>query len=266
MSQSASDSRPLAGRGAVITGGGRGIGAAVARDLALAGARIVVSARSQNQIDQIAEELRGTGAEAWAVPCDVADPEAIHALRLAAEQHLETVDILVNNAGIAKAAPLKATSLEDWNRIFAVNMTGTFLCTQAFLPGMIERGWGRVVNVASIAGKMGAPYISAYSASKHAVIGFTRSIGEEVATTGVTVNAVCPGYVETEMTTQSVENIVDKTRLDEDAARRSLEAMSPQQRIFEAEEVSYQVLCLCHPRARGVNAQAVVLDGGRVQS
>ena len=257
---------PLAGKGAVVTGGGRGIGAAVARTLAEAGAAVVVSARSGEELEATAEEIRGAGGRAWAVPCDVTDPGSVEALRDAALEHLGQVDVLVNNAGIAASAPLARIRLEDWNRILATNATGTFLCTRAFLPAMLERGWGRVVNVASVAGKVGAPYISAYTASKHAVVGFTRSLAAEVAATGVTVNAVCPGYVETDMAALAVRRIVDKTDLDADEARASLERMSPQKRIFEPEEVAYQVLVLCDPQARGVNGQAVVLDGGALQS
>jgi NAD(P)-dependent dehydrogenase (short-subunit alcohol dehydrogenase family) len=176
------------------------------------------------------------------------------------------VDVLVNNAGIATSAPLKAITLEQWNRIFAVNVTGTFLCTQAMVPAMVERGWGRVVNVASVAGKAGAPYIAAYAASKHAVIGFTRSVAAEVAAQGVTVNAVCPGYVETDMSVDTVERIVRKTGLSAEQARANLEKVSPQGRLYTPEEVAYQVTCLCDPRAGGVNGQSLVLDGGWIQT
>lgn len=256
----------LQGKVAVVTGGGRGIGAAVARDLAADGARIVVSARSKDQIEKVAEELREAGHEAWAVTCDVADPEQVAELAAETEALAGPADILVNNAGIGISARLAKTRLEDWNRIFAVNVTGTFLCTKAFLPGMLENGWGRIVNVASIAGRMGAPYITAYCSSKHAVVGFTRALAAEVAKTGVTVNAVCPGYVATDMMESAVKNIVARTGLDEKAARGHLEAMSPQGRVFEAEEVSHLVRSLCDPMAGGVNAQALVLDGGAVQA
>lgn len=256
----------LEGKGAVVTGGGRGIGAAVAATLADAGAKVVVSARSNDEIEAVASELGGPDRGMFAVPCDVSDPDQVDALRERAEEHLGTVDILVNNAGIADSAPLKGVTLESWNRLMAVNATGTFLCTQAFLPAMVERGWGRVVNVASIAGKIAGPYMSAYAASKHAAIGFTRAVAAEVATTGVTVNAVCPGYVDTPMTDESVARIVDKTGAEANRARRSLEGMSPQKRLLDPDEVAYQVLCLCDPRARGVTGQGVVVDGGLVQS
>ncbi len=251
---------------AVVTGGGRGIGAAVARALAAKGASVVVAARSLDQIEAVAAELTEAGGDAWAVACDVTDPVEVEALRHHSEEKMGGVDILVNNAGIAASAPLKAIQLEEWNRIFAVNVTGTFLCSQAFVPSMVERGWGRVVNIASVAGKVGAPYISAYSASKHAVIGFTRSIAAEVATKGVTVNAVCPGYVETDMSVNTVENIVHKTGMSPEEARATLEKVSPQGRLYTSEEVAYQVTCLCDPQAGGVNGQSLVLDGGWVQT
>jgi NAD(P)-dependent dehydrogenase (short-subunit alcohol dehydrogenase family) len=256
----------LDGKGAVITGGGRGIGAAVAWRLAADGAAVVVSARSVEEIEAVAEEMRAAGFRAAAVACDVTDPEQIDGLLKAATEELGTVDLLVNNAGVASSGPLKAITLEEWNRLFAVNATGTFLCTQAFLPSMLKSGWGRVVNISSVAGKMGAPYIAAYAASKHAVIGLTRSVAAEVAARGVTVNAVCPGYVATEMSVATVDRIIDKTGLDAAAARRSLEDMSPQGRIYEAEEVAHLVSSLCHPLAGGVNGQALVLDGGALQS
>ncbi len=196
----------LAGRGAVVTGGSRGIGLAVARALAEAGAAVVVAARAPDRLQAVAAELGAPGRRAWAVACDVADPEGVRTLAREAESRLGHVDILVNNAGISHSAPVQKTTLEDWNRLLTVNATGPFLCTQAFLPGMLARGWGRVVNIASVAGLSGGKYIAAYSASKHAVVGFTRSVAAEVAGTGVTVNAICPGYVDTDMTRQSVSS------------------------------------------------------------
>lgn len=259
------DSGVLQGKRALVTGASRGIGAAIAEALARAGATVVLSARSAAQVDELAGRLRDEGCQALAIGCDVADPDQIESLRQRVEAELGGVDILVNNAGIASSAPLGRTTLEEWNRLFAVNVTGVFLCTKAFLPAMTAAGWGRVVNIASVAGKAGAPYISAYSASKHAVIGITRCVALEVAKRGVTVNAVCPGYVETAMVEASVDNIVAKTGQGADDARAILEKMSPQGRIFTPEEVAYQVLMLCDPRAGGINGQSIVLDGGGVQ-
>ena len=256
----------LAGRGAVVTGGGRGIGAAIAQALAGVGAAVAVSARTESEIEEVAAELRAAGHRAVAIPCDVTEPEQVAALKETAESELGSVDILVNNAGIVTTAPLAAMKLDKWNQIFAVNVTGTFLCTQAFLPAMAERGWGRVINIASIAGKMGAPYISAYAASKHAVVGFTRAVATEVATTGVTVNAVCPGYVDTSMLQNSLDRIVDKAGIERERAMASVEGMSPQKRVFQTDEVAFVALSLCGDGARGVNAQSLVIDGGAVQS
>lgn len=256
----------LEGRGAVVTGGGRGIGAAVAGALAEAGARIVVSARSEEQIASVAETLRRAGREAWHVPCDVMQPAQIRQLAVEARAHLGHVDILVNSAGVATSAPLHAITLEEWNRVMAINATGPFLCTQEFLPEMITAGWGRIVSIASIAGKVGHPYIAAYCASKHALVGFTRAVACEVAAKGVTVNAVCPGYAATEMTEDAVRRIAEKTGMELAAARSRLAGVSPQRRLIEVEEVAHLVVSLCDSRARGVNGQAIVLDGGAVQS
>ncbi len=176
------------------------------------------------------------------------------------------MDILVNNAGIAHSAPLIRTDLGDWNRLLAVNATGTFLCTRAFLPGMIERGWGRVVNVASVAGLAGARYIAAYAASKHAVIGLTRSAAAEVAERGVTVNAICPGYVDTPMTTESLRRIAEKTGRSEAEALDAILAGTPQRRLIEPDEVAHAVISLCAEAARGINGQSIVIDGGELLS
>lgn len=257
--------RELDGRRALVTGGSRGIGAAVARALAERGASVVVSARGREGAEAEAAGLRERGARAWAVACDVAEPDQVEALAAAATRRMGGVDILVNNAGIAGSSPLARTSFEEWQRMLAVNATGTFLVTRALVPAMVARGWGRVVNVASIAGRVGAPYISAYAASKHAVVGFTRAVAAEVAAEGVTVNAVCPGYVDTEMTSESVVRIVEKTGLTAGEARHHLERTSPQGRLMEPAEVAFLVACLCADGARGINGQAIVLDGGAVQ-
>ncbi len=256
----------LSGKGAVVTGGGRGIGAAVATALAQRGTRVVVSARSAEQIEAVAQELRSAGCDAHAVRCDVSDSQQVAALAQRAQELVGSVQILVNNAGFAPSAPLRAIELADWERVFAVNVTGTMLCTQAIVPQMVEQGWGRVVNIASIAGRVGAPYISAYAASKHAVVGLTRALGAEFAKSGVTVNAVCPGYVDTSMTELSVARIMEKTGMVEDKVRQHMDQASPQGRLMEPSEVAYLVACLCEEQAQGINAQAIVLDGGGVQA
>lgn len=253
----------LAGRGAVVTGGGRGIGKALARSLAEAGAAVVVTARSREEIEAVASSLRDGGHTAHAVACDVADAASITAMAVEAKDLLGTVDVLVNNAGIALSNPVKRLPLAEWNRILAVNATGTFLCTQAFLDGMLERGWGRIVNVASVAGLRGGRYIAAYTASKHAQVGFTRALAVEVAEKGITVNAICPGYVDTPMTEYSVSRIVEKTGLSQDEALRHILELSPQKRLIRPEEIAHAALMLCHDDGGSINGQTIVLDGGQ---
>src|ERR1041385_6273280 len=164
-------------------------------------------------------------------------------------------DILVNNAGIAETAVLIKTDDETWERHIAVNLSGTFYCTRAALPAMIQRGWGRIINIASIAGKVGAAYIAAYSASKHGVLGLTQSAALEVAAKGVTVNAICPGYVDTDMTSRGIENITQKTGISAADARAALEQASPQNRMVTAEEVAAVALMLAAEEGRGINGQ-----------
>lgn len=254
----------LAGKAAVITGGGRGIGAAVARALAAAGAGVLLAARTQAQVEAVAGELVATGAGAWAARCDVTDPASVRALAEVAQRRLGKVDILINNAGLGLSAPIQKITLEDWNGLFTINATGTLLCTQVFLPGMIERRWGRVVNVASIAGLRGGQYIAAYSAAKHAVIGFTRSVAVEVGPYGVTVNAVCPGWVDTAMTAENIRRIMDKTGRTREQVLEAIFRTTPQRRLLSPNEVAHAVLSLCVEDARGVNGHALVIDGGAV--
>lgn len=254
----------LAGRAAVVTGGGRGIGAAVARALSAAGAAVLVAARTRSQVEAVAREIGAAGAGAWAASCDVTDPASVRALAETAQQRLGKVDILVNNAGLAHSAPIHRITLEDWNQLFTVNATGTLLCTQAFLPGMIEHRWGRVVNVASIAGLSGGQYIAAYSAAKHAVIGFTRSVAAEVARHGVTVNAVCPGWVDTAMTVEAIRRVTDKTGRTKEQVVQAILETTPQHRLLSPEEIAHAVLSLCGENARGINGHTLVIDGGAI--
>jgi len=256
----------LSGRGAVITGGGRGIGRAVAWALAEEGAAIVVSARTTSEIEEVAAELRDAGHQATAIACNVADEASVEAMAKDARGALGTVDILVNNAGVARSEPIKRLTLDEWNRIMTITATGTFLCTRAFLQEMVERRWGRIVNVASIAGLRGAKYISAYTASKHAQIGFTRATAIEVAGTGVTANAICPGYVATSMADRAVERIVDKADVSAEEALQSIIRTNPQKRIIQSEEIAHVARMLCTPGGEGINAQTLVIDGGQTQA
>ena len=256
----------LADRTAFITGGGRGIGRAVALAFAREGARVFVAARTEPEVKRVAEQIRaefGDGAAGYAA-CDVADPRSVEEAFAAARKFLGNIDVLVNNAGVADSSKFTDTSDEFWQRHLNINLTGTFYCMRAALPSMVERGWGRVINVASVAGKTGAPYVAAYTASKHGVVGLTRSVALEVAAKGVTVNAVCPGYVDTDMTTRAVENIQAKTGRSASDALEAIKRMSPQQRLVTPEEVAALCLLLASHDGRGITGQAINIDGGTV--
>ena len=256
----------LANKLAFITGGGRGIGRAIAIAFAREGASVAVVARTREQIESVAKEIAGEfGTEVLAVECDVANSESVNrAFERTNEKFSRGPDILVNNAGIAETAPFVKTDEAMWQRHLAVNLTGTFHCTRAVLLPMVAKRWGRIINIASIAGKTGAPYISAYAASKHGVLGLTRTLALEVAANGVTVNAICPGYVDTEMTARGVENIVARTGISGEEALDALRHMSPQNRMVTAEEVAALALLLASEDGRGINGQAINVDGGTV--
>ena len=225
----------------VVTGGTKGIGKAVAERFAAAGDRVKAVGR---------DEL------------DVTDEASVQSYF----EGLGRVDVLVNNAGVASGAPLARTTLADWRAHLDANATGAFLCTRAVLPGMIERGDGRIVTVASIAGITGARYTAAYTASKHAAVGLMRATAAEVAGTGVTANAVCPAFVRTDMTRRTVESIVEKTGRTAEEAQSELEAMTPLGRLLEPDEVAAAVVFLASPEAAAINGQTLVLDGGGLQA
>ena len=254
----------LNGKIALITGGGRGIGRAIALSFARQGALIAVAARTAEQVKQVAREIDASGNGAIAVVCDVSDPASVARMFDETLARLGDVDILVNNAGIAETATIVTTSDELWARHLAINLSGTFYCTRAALPAMLKKNWGRVINVASIAGKTGAPYVAAYSASKHGVLGLTRSVALEVATTGITVNAICPSYVDTDMVARGVERITTRTGRTAEEALHSIEKMNPQNRLISAEEVAAVALLLASDEGRGINGQGINIDGGTV--
>ena len=256
----------LTGRIALVTGGGRGIGRSVALSLASAGADVAVTARSSKELEQTAAAIRALGRRAESIVCDVSERTQVDAMVARVKTALGDPLILVNNAGIAASAKLTDTTDEMWDRMLRVNASGAFYCTRAVLPLMLAAKWGRIVNMASVAARAGAPYIAAYTASKHALLGLTRAVAAEVASRGITVNAVCPGYVDTEMTEASTANIVKRTGRTEEDARKILEGFSPQGRLMTAPEVAAMTTYLCSDVARGINGQGIVLDGGALQS
>lgn len=256
----------LANRLAFITGGGRGIGRAIAIAFAREGASVAVAARTLKQVRSVAKEIaKEFGVEALPLKCDVRNRDAVADAFDSFRLHFgRGPDIVVNNAGIAKSELFVRTDESFWEEHLNTNLGGTFRCTHAALPEMIERGWGRIINVASIAGKTGAPYISAYAASKHGVLGLTRSLALEVAAHGITVNAICPGYVETDMTSSGIENIVARTGKSAKQALQMLERMSPQNRLITPDEVAAPAVLLASEEGRGINGQAINVDGGTV--
>jgi NAD(P)-dependent dehydrogenase (short-subunit alcohol dehydrogenase family) len=253
----------LVGKHAIVTGGARGIGAAIARQLLDAGARVSLVGRSESALAEAVADLRDHG-EVAGFSADVAEAGSVKRAFEQARARFGGIAILVNNAGQAASAPFLKTDEAIWQQMLAVNLTGTFLCTREALPDMLAEKWGRIVNVASTAGLTGYGYVAAYCAAKHGVIGLTRSLALEVAAKGVTVNAVCPGYTETDMVREAVANIVAKTGRSEAQAHAELAAGNPQKRLVQPDEVAGTVLWLCLPSSGAMNGQSLAVAGGEV--
>lgn len=251
-------------RVAWVTGAGKGIGAATARALGRAGLRVAVSARTAADIERVAESIRAEGGAALAVPCDVTAPDSIAAAVARIRESFGLITVLVNNAGAAESHKFLGHDDALWQRMMDSNLNSVYYVTKAVAPMMIEAGWGRIINIASIAAKAGGKYIAAYTASKHGVLGLTRALAAEFAAQRITVNAVCPGYVDTPMTDRSVANIAARTKLSEAEARAALEKTSPQNRLITPEEVAHVVVMLVGEDARGITGQAINVDGGAV--
>jgi NAD(P)-dependent dehydrogenase (short-subunit alcohol dehydrogenase family) len=249
----------LADRVALVTGGGRGIGRATALALAREGCAVAIGARTRAEVDATARDIEGTGKRAVAVELDVSVPESVDQAIAAIARELGPIDVLVNNAGIAESSPFVHTATTVWERHLRVNVTGPFLVTRAVVPAMLERRWGRIANVASLAGLYGAAYVAAYVASKHALVGLTRALAVELAGKGVTVNAICPGYVATDMTRQSAENIATRTGKSYGEAVAALARMNPGHRLIHPDEVADTIVRIVSDET--TNGNAVILDG-----
>ena len=238
----------------LITGGGTGLGADMARGFANAGADVWIAGRSPETLARVADAHDNIRA----VTVDVSDETAVGAMF----DFTGPADIVIANAGTSMSAPLAATTTEQWSAMLDVNLTGTFLTFRAALRRLKGRDWGRLIAVASTAGIKGYPYVSAYCAAKHGVVGLTRALAQECARGGITVNALCPGFLDTDMTTRSIANIVDKTGMSAQDARGNLERMSPQNRLIDPSEVTAAALWLCGEGSQGITGQAISISGG----
>jgi NAD(P)-dependent dehydrogenase (short-subunit alcohol dehydrogenase family) len=252
---------PLEGRHALVTGAGRGIGEAIAARLAAEGARVTLLSRTPEQIHAVAASL---GDAAQALAADVTDGEETRRAFERAAVSFGPVDILINNAGQARSGLLHKAPEELWHTMLAVNLTGTYHGIRAALPGMLERRFGRIVNIASTSGLRGYPYVAAYCAAKHGVIGLTRALALEVAQRHVTVNAVCPGFTETALIEDAIANIRKVTGRSAEAAREALTRTNPQNRLIQPAEVAHAVAWLCLPGSESVTGQSIAVAGGEV--
>lgn len=241
---------------AFVTGGSSGIGLAIAKALAGSGARVTIGSRNLDRIKKVVNSVKGIRG----VALDVTDESSVRS----AFESVDPVDILVNNSGIALAAPFERTTLKQMNDVMAVNLAGVFHCTQAVLPAMRKKNNGRIVNIASTAGLRGYAYTSIYSASKHAIIGLTRSLALELARTGITANCVCPGFTDTEIVATAITNISKVTGRTEAEALAELVEHNPQRRLVTADEVADTVLWLCGENSRSINGQAIAVAGGEI--
>ncbi len=263
---SITDNLTLTGKRAVVTGAGKGIGRSIALALAAAGADVAVTARTASDLDQLTHEIQAMGRRALAVTCDVTDVDQVQHMATTLLEGLGGVDILINNAGNAGSHKLLGHPDELWHRMLAVNLTSVYYVCKAFLPTLTAQRSGRIITIASIASRVGSNYIAAYTASKHGVLGLTRSLAVEMLPYNITVNAICPGYVDTPLTDHSVSNMVARTGMSEEKAREYVTKASPQQRLITPEEVAAVAVFLSLDMNRGITGQAINVDGGGTMS
>jgi NAD(P)-dependent dehydrogenase (short-subunit alcohol dehydrogenase family) len=256
----------LSGKRAIVTGAGRGIGRSIALALANAGADVAVTARTSSELDTLVGEISALGRRSLAVSCDVTDPEQVQHMASTLLEGLGGIDILVNNAGNAGSHKFLNHSDELWHRMLAINLTSVYYVSKAFAPKLVDQRSGRIITIASIASRVGGGYIAAYTAAKHGVLGLTRALATELLPYNITVNAICPGYVDTPMTDGSVANITVRTGMSEAQARETLAKTSPQHRLIEPEEVASIAVFLAQDSSKGITGQAINIDGGGVMS
>ncbi len=249
---------------ALVTGGGRGIGQAIATAFAREGIVVAVAARTEADIQRVADSIRANGGNAFAVVCDVTNKESIANASERVKREWGLVSILVNNAGASGSHKFLEHDDALWKRMIDVNLNSVYYVTKAFAPMMVEAKWGRIINIASIASKVGGRYIAAYTAAKHGVLGLTRALALELVSYNITVNAICPGYVDTPMTEAGVANMSSRTKMSHAEVRAYLEKLSPQSRLMTPEEVAHVALMLISENARGITGQAINVDGGQV--
>ena len=254
----------LKGKVVLVTGGGRGIGRAIAIAFATQGSRVAITGRTQASLDKVAEEIRSVDGEALPLRCDITRAEEVAALNRQITDRLGKVQILVNNAGVAPAVAFLEMDDHLWEEVLKINLTGAYHCCKVFLPEMIASGWGRIINMASTVAKVAYPYISAYTASKHGLLGLTRALAIEMARTGVTVNAICPGYVDTDLTLTNAKLMAEKTGKAVEEALKLFKGASPQNRLIAPEEVADLALMLASESAGAITGQAINVDGGAV--
>jgi len=260
-----SDGDSLRGRHAVVTGASRGIGASIASALARRGADVTLMSRDQTRLgQQVAKLTKSFDSKIQAVAVDIAQPERISAAFARAADRFGPPHILVNNAGAATAAPIAKTDLAMWQSMLAINLTGAFLCIGAVVSQMAKGDYGRIVNIASTAGLTGYAYVTAYCAAKHGLIGLTRALARELAQSGVTANAVCPGYTDTDIVAEAIGNITTKTGRSPEQALRDLIAHNPQRRLIHPDEVAETVGWLCLPSSGSITGQSIVVAGGEL--
>lgn len=258
--------KDLEGKVVLVTGAGRGIGRAIALAFASQKSQVCVAGRTQAPLDAVAEEIRRFGAKAFPRTCDVTRKPQVEELKEDIARRFGAVQVLVNNAGIAPAAGFLEMPDGFWDEVLRVNLTSTYNCCKVFLAEMLAAKWGRIINIASTVAKVAYSHISAYAASKHAVLGLTRSLAVETARSGVTVNAVCPGYVNTELTRENARRLAEQRGQPLEETLATFAASCPQKRLIEPEEVAYLTLMLATEGAKGITGQAINVDGGAVMA